>query len=344
MYYNISSRWVGRFDKARNMSLALIAGAVGKAALGAGAGMAINASGNKSQLKQQGKLMEQQIAGQKDLGKFNQGLALDTWNKTNYSAQRKQMEKAGLNPGLMYGSAGSGGTTQGGSAGSVTGGVAEHPSKSMAMGMEYMLQAETQKAQVENIKADTKVKEAEVAAKGAGTEKTGAESEQVKQLTQNAKVQEEILKYEKEIKSIELNVAGRTQEQVVNQINAASESARVAMEKTKNELKVSDETWQEAVKQIKIKTVSDGVDILTKQLGMKVSTQQMSKVAQEMVINSEKLQNEWKGLDQKDKELKLKEMGVEFETSTPEQIKQWIGIVTQLIPLAGNGSRPIGFK
>jgi hypothetical protein len=38
---------------------------------------------------------------------------MDMWNKTNYGAQVAQMEKAGLNPALMYGMGGGGGTTAG---------------------------------------------------------------------------------------------------------------------------------------------------------------------------------------------------------------------------------------
>lgn len=80
---------------------------------------------DERQLRQQAKLQELQIAGQKEMGMFNQAQALDMFNKTGYEAQKKQMEAAGLNPALMYGTAGGGGTTQGGQAGSVAGAMAD---------------------------------------------------------------------------------------------------------------------------------------------------------------------------------------------------------------------------
>ena len=56
---------------------------------------------------------------QRDLNQQGHDLQFDMWNKTNYGAQVKHMLEAGLNPALMYGSAGQGGTT-----GSQTGGSA----------------------------------------------------------------------------------------------------------------------------------------------------------------------------------------------------------------------------
>lgn len=124
--------------------------------MGIGTGMINNAM----QLGQQEQLQGMQIAGQKELSKYNSDLAFDMWNKTNYEAQRKHMEKAGLNVGLMYGGgAGGGATTNAGSAGSVSGGQASGESASKGMGM--MLQSELQKAQIDNIEADTTKKQAE---------------------------------------------------------------------------------------------------------------------------------------------------------------------------------------
>lgn len=57
---------------------------------------------------------ELQIAGAKEMADYNKNIALELWDKTGYGAQRKQMEAAGLNPALMYGQAGAGGTTSGG--------------------------------------------------------------------------------------------------------------------------------------------------------------------------------------------------------------------------------------
>ncbi len=66
------------------------------------------------------KLMDLQFKNQKALNQQGSDLQMDMWNKTNYKAQVDHMLEAGLNPALMYGSAGQGGTTgsQGGGAAS----------------------------------------------------------------------------------------------------------------------------------------------------------------------------------------------------------------------------------
>lgn len=67
------------------------------------------------------KLMNQQYGNQRMLNQQGHDLQMDMWNKTNYGAQVDHMKEAGLNPALMYGSAGQGGTTgsQGGGSASM---------------------------------------------------------------------------------------------------------------------------------------------------------------------------------------------------------------------------------
>ena len=64
--------------------------------------------------QRQKKMQKEQVAQAKDLNEYNRKLGMKTWSETNYDEQRKQMEAAGLNIGMMYGGTHSGGTTQGG--------------------------------------------------------------------------------------------------------------------------------------------------------------------------------------------------------------------------------------
>lgn len=79
----------------------------------------------KKQLEQQQKLTDMQSAANKDLANHGMGISKEMWEFTNYENQRKHMEQAGLNPALMYGHAGAGGTTQATGAGSASGGQAD---------------------------------------------------------------------------------------------------------------------------------------------------------------------------------------------------------------------------
>ena len=115
------------------------------------------------QYNQQQRLQELQLKGNKDMVNYNYAKQLEFWKQTNYSAQMEQMKLAGLNPALIYGSSGSGGTT-----GSATGGVtgASAPSGG-GEALAFMNIAQKQQelklldAQKANIEADTKKKETE---------------------------------------------------------------------------------------------------------------------------------------------------------------------------------------
>ncbi len=100
---------------------------VQSAMIGAGAqglGMIGGSGMSRKQYHRQKKLMGFQKEHQMDLNRHGQELAMDMWNQTNYKAQVDHMKKAGLNPGLMYGSAGQGGSTNAGSGGSAQSGQA----------------------------------------------------------------------------------------------------------------------------------------------------------------------------------------------------------------------------
>ena len=140
----------------------LMSGAVGagQSALGMGLGMLTAGWQDRRQLEQAKKLQELQMQGQKQMGIFNREQAMQMWKDTNYKAQKEQMKKAGLSPGLMYGGSGAGGaTTQGAGAGNVSG---QGASPTQDLGAAMMLaQIEKTKAETDEVKAKTDVAERE---------------------------------------------------------------------------------------------------------------------------------------------------------------------------------------
>lgn len=78
----------------------------------------------KKQIEQQEKLTKIQVDAQKELADYGMDISKKMFEYTGYGAQRRQMEEAGLNPALMYGHAGGGGTTMAVGAGNVSGGHA----------------------------------------------------------------------------------------------------------------------------------------------------------------------------------------------------------------------------
>lgn len=138
----------------------------------AGAGMAGNAMGfldiggnrmRRKQIEQQQKLTNIQVDANKELANHGMGISKEMFDYTGYGAQRKQMEEAGLNPALMYGHAGAGGSTTSASAGSAGGGQAsdEASLKQAQMAQQgMMLQLAKLGSEIAVNKATAKEKEA----------------------------------------------------------------------------------------------------------------------------------------------------------------------------------------
>lgn len=125
---------------------------------GAALGMMSNEIGRQNQKKDNAEYGVQQVKNSKELARYNQQLGLETWEKTNYEAQRRQMEKAGLNIGLMYEGGGAGGGTVATPSGSAGMPSANNTGMGISEGTAMGAQLELLKAQKENIEADTKNK------------------------------------------------------------------------------------------------------------------------------------------------------------------------------------------
>lgn len=108
----------------------------------------------KKQHQNQLALMNQQYTNQRQLNLQGHQLQMDMWNKTNYPAQMSMMKEAGLNPALMYGMSGSGGTTTGSQGGgSASGGQAG------MLDIGSALAAAKLGAEIKNINAQTELTE-----------------------------------------------------------------------------------------------------------------------------------------------------------------------------------------
>ncbi len=139
-------------------------------ALGAAAGAGSSALGGigrrgreRRQVGYQKELMGTQYGNQRRLNEQGQELGMKTWNETNYGAQMAHIKEAGLNPALMYGMSGGGGTTGGSPSGggAASGGapqVRETPIGNPVMGMQTLAQIKLIEAQAKNLDADTENK------------------------------------------------------------------------------------------------------------------------------------------------------------------------------------------
>ncbi len=208
-------------------------------ALGAGMGLLLEGHNDRRQLRQNRKLQEQQMAGQKEMTDYNMSKQMEMWENTSYSAQKEQMEKAGINPALLYGMSGGGGQSIGQSGSSVgTGAAPSGGGEAMGgfgMGMQ-MAQLSLLKAQKENIEADTRNKEVgATATEGVVTDKArqeiaaskkGMEEKDVDIATKDLNLKQRRETYEEEVDQI-VSAAAISKEQV-NQQEVKTEVERAS--------------------------------------------------------------------------------------------------------------------
>lgn len=304
----------------------------------AGLGLALEGHNDRRQIRQQEKLQALQIAGQKEMGKYNQALALEMWDKTNYEAQRKHMEAAGLNPGLMYGSAGQGGSTQT-PTGNVSGGNAEGQKGEIGMGLQLGLQTAMQEAQIKLTEAQTNKTNVEAEKLGGvDTTKTGQE-------IKNLEIQSVILNHEEKIKEIAARVQNETEEEQVEAIKNANDKAAAEARSAAVKAGVDQATQIETIKQIKTASTEQLIRIEAAKAGItniKTQTESTKKGIEEI---AKRIQNmsaqqrmDWAKWSQKEKELwlqqqqqELNKQGVEFQTGTGADAARWTQIITTVL-------------
>lgn len=329
--------------------------------VGTGLGMLTSSFNDARQRKLSRYLAEMNKRDQMAMAKFNQGMALEMFEKTGYGAQRKQMEAAGLNPGLMYGGAGGPGTTQGAAPSQVSsqGATPVNPGE-FGMAIHSTAEMMMLKAQIENINADTKLKETEATKKaGVDTENVQAGTQNLIAKTNNEIVDNAILKYQEKIAQIEARVKDNTELDTVNAIRLANEETVEEIRSKRAEANIKTDTQEEVIKQIKTVSIEQALRIDAQKLGLiktgadiNAVNMQIKKLLQDMQINSAENVRNWEKLSVQQREVAVKEtmqriaaQATDFNTSTPEQIKQWTSIITSLIPLMpAMPKAPIGFK
>lgn len=283
---------------------------------------------NEMQSAQNKRMLKQQIKANKEMALFNQGLALDMWEKTGYGAQKRQMKEAGLNPALMYGMGGGGGQTASIPGGQVSAQGAQHQDVLGQMGM--ALQLEILKAQKENIEADTGLKQADTEKKkGVDTELANT---QIKSLTQginNQKAVEELTKVETWMKETEGYIQHMTAEHAINYITWQSEKMYAELEEIQRRNNIQAETYDEQVKTIQNNLALSYAEIALKKAQVTKTDQETSNLAKQILIAADQLKNEQ---DKTQIQKKLQE----FETSFGGQASQILG---NILPFLKKGKK-----
>lgn len=280
-----------------------------------------------------------QMQYEKAMGKYQNELALDLWNKTNAKAQMQHLIDAGLNPGLMYGQSGPGGTTSGAGKGSNPGGPA--PSNG-GQGFD-ILGAKLAMAQAENIEADTRLKNVEATKReGPDTAAVNAGIEKMKQETRNEELKQGILVYETRMKEIAANIANLTQEEAIKQMQ---ENTKILISKARQEEKSADfseETYRNMVIQSNNTTLTQYIEMELKRSQISLTETQVRethakiiKISEEITRMQAQTSQGWEQLQQGEVWLQYEDQHVinenirrEFDTGTSAEIARIVNTIS----------------
>lgn len=224
---------------------------------GGALGMITAPYNDNRQYNQQERLQRLQMQGSKEMTDYNMQKQMEMWKATNFPAQLAMLKQAGLSPGLMYGKGGPGGTTTGTPSGSVTGAIAPSGGGEIQSMMQLGMQKELQQAQIENIKANTAKTNTE-AEKIGGVDTGLVRTNIMKGFAEidNIRAGTALKNVETRIATIEANIKGRTEEDVVRAIGWAAEKVMQEMEGLRYETNIKEDTWQTKVKQAEAELIS----------------------------------------------------------------------------------------
>lgn len=255
-------------------------------------------SNDRRQLRQQEKLQNLQIRGQEQLTDYNYAKQLQMWKDTSYGAQMEQLQKAGLNPGLLYGIGGGGGQSNNIQQGQVSAGHAEqNPGEvqqfaGMALQNGLMMsQMKLMQAQARNLDADTQNKPLQ-------GEQIQAQTGLIQANTGNVQI-------DTAMKQIELAFNKETYNERVDTIIANTQQAQETTMQQAVETNIKRATEQDIINTIHTNAIGALlVNALTKEQ-TKVQTSEIAKNAATVNKMAQDVAQGWQSLDNQAKIMKV---------------------------------------
>lgn len=226
----------------------------------------------------------QQVKDQRGLMEHGANLAYRNWLRTNYGAQREQLEKAGMNVGLMYSQGGQGGQLNGGSSGSASQAPTFDVASAISQAKAVESQVNLNEAQANKLNVEAKK------LAGVDTDKVTTEIASLSQGIQNQKAQEKLTDMETNLKGVEYDLKNATLNDSIgivrNELNAGLKQIYILEQQgiiSKEEANASNEKWRLELAGMGLKNA------LTK--AQEDNTIQMTKESRERIMQK------WKELD-----------------------------------------------
>lgn len=252
-------------------------------------GMITQKQQDQRQVEQQKKLQELQMQGQKEMGTYNSDLQKNMWDYTSYENQKKHMEAAGLNPALMYGMGGGGGTTTGGISENVSGasapaGSGREVQEGGAMGMQMAAQMKLIDSQVQVNESQANKNNVD-AGKTAGVDTALGETNITKLIaeTQNIKAKTLLTNAQAAGERLKNTITEATTPDQIMQIDLENKKAQQILFQLENNTEISDETKQTSINTIKQNYTNQVLEGALKKSNIQVNEQQIKTMANQII-------------------------------------------------------------
>jgi len=259
---------------------------------GTALGLMLQGHNDRRQVEQQRKLGEQQLGFNIQQMGAQKAMDLQMWKDTNYSAQVEEINKAGLNPALLYGKGGGGGTTVGNSGGGVNAPNAPQGGGEVMGMMMQQAQLKVMEAQAEAMKADANLKNVDANKKaGVDTELGKAQTESLMQGIKNQQATERLTNIESRLRNIQADIASETIQEQIASVGLEMQTAAKQLEiLTRN-------SWiDENTKYNKIKIVQ--TQLFGMVLDNALTKAQTAGVNQNIAESKQRILQEWNKINQ----------------------------------------------
>lgn len=321
---------------------------IGQAGMGMLLGRMGEGHNDRRQLEQQRKLAEQQAdiqlrAGQA-MGDYNYRKQLEMWEATNYDAQRKQIEKAGLNPGLLYGMKGGGGVSTGSIAGmgAVSGGNAAVGGPEAQAGMGMALQAQMMQAQIKLMEAQagkTEVETTKIA--GVDTTQVQTQTESLTQGIENQKAAKIMMGVETQLKEIAAEVNGRSVEATIRYIDAHAGEMMRQEEIARFNANIAEDTWRTKVDIIRTELTGMIIRNAAMEAGIKLTEAQTKQIEHAIVQNWQRIEIDRTNSNTNERGQRTQADAIDWNQTyglPQEMIKQLIPQINRMLDRTGGSS------
>lgn len=275
----------------------------------AGLGLLLERHQDKRQLKQQGKLLDQQYNYDNMMAESNYQRSMRMWHDTNYSAQMDELKKAGLNPGLLYGMSGGGATTADAPTGNVGGAKAASESQIPAivgLGIQTA-QIGLLKAQKENIEADTANKLGDAANKPKVGANLDASTASLTQGIANQKAVERLTDIQADIAAVQSEVTGKTQNAQIAMYMTTLEQATAELSYMRKRNQLTDIELEYKQQQIRAQLANIAADTWLKGKEGQAAEQSVKESVNRVQMAIQENMRQWDKMSQTDRELRVKE-------------------------------------